>query len=303
MSARFVSLSADSADPPGLNDYDSFAEGYTASNETSFVNAYYERPAMLALAGDVAGRRILDAGCGSGPLFAALRNRGAVVTGIDKSAGMLEQARRRLGNDANLQVAELGSPLPFPDGTFDDVTASLVLHYLEDWEPALAELRRVLKPGGRLIVSVNHPFRENLWHREADLAPDYFATYNYTVEWTAGGQSAVLRFWTRVKPPCSRMRPGSFACHSHRPSQRRVGESSRSGRAYDRSPVSHAPLGKDSLISFSGHLESPSASTSIVVRRTRIRHSPSRLSSLSRYRPLTSLARPGADRGSSAPIT
>jgi SAM-dependent methyltransferase len=43
----------------------------------------------------------------------------------------------------------LGSPLPFPDDTFDDVTASLVLHYLEDWGPALAELRRVLKPGGR----------------------------------------------------------------------------------------------------------------------------------------------------------
>jgi ubiquinone/menaquinone biosynthesis C-methylase UbiE len=197
ISTRLVSFSADSADPPGLNDYDSFAEGYTASNETSFVNAYYARPAMLALAGDVAGRRILDAGCGSGPLFAALRDRGAIVTGIDKSAGMLEQARRRLGDDADLQVAELGGPLPFPDDTFDDVTASLVLHYLEDWGPALAELRRVLKPGGRLIASVNHPFSENLWHREAGLKPDYFATYNYTVEWTAGGQSAVLRFWSR----------------------------------------------------------------------------------------------------------
>ena len=110
---------------------------------------------------------------------------------------MLELARRRLGDDADLQVAELGRPLPFPDDTFDDVTASLVLHYLEDWGPALAELRRVLKPGGRLIVSVNHPFRENLWHREVGLKPDYFATYSYTVEWTAGGQSAVLRFWTR----------------------------------------------------------------------------------------------------------
>jgi ubiquinone/menaquinone biosynthesis C-methylase UbiE len=197
ISARFVSFSADSADRPGINDYDSFAEGYTAANETGFVHAYYERPAMLALAGDVAGRRILDAGCGAGPLFAALRDRGAIVTGIDKSAGMLEQARRRLGHGADLQVAELGSPLPFPDDTFDDVTASLVLHYLEDWGPTLAELRRVLKPGGRLIVSVNHPFRENLWHREAGLEPDYFATYDYTVEWTAGGQSAVLRFWTR----------------------------------------------------------------------------------------------------------
>ena len=94
-------------------------------------------------------------------------------------------------------MAELGSPLPFPDDTFDDITASLVLHYLQDWGPALAELRRVLKPGGRLIVSVDHPFAENLWHREAGLKPDYFATYNYVVEWTAGGQSAALRFWTR----------------------------------------------------------------------------------------------------------
>lgn len=49
------------------NDYDSFAEAYSAENENSLVNAYYERPAMLALAGDVAGRRILDAGCGAGP--------------------------------------------------------------------------------------------------------------------------------------------------------------------------------------------------------------------------------------------
>jgi hypothetical protein len=55
----------------------------------------------------------------------------------------------------------------------------------------------VLRPGGRLIVSVDHPYAENLWHREAGLKPDYLATYNYTVEWTAGGQSAVLRFWHR----------------------------------------------------------------------------------------------------------
>jgi hypothetical protein len=53
------------ADPPRLNDYDSFAEAYTAENENNLINAHYERPAMLALAGDVAGRRILDVGCGS----------------------------------------------------------------------------------------------------------------------------------------------------------------------------------------------------------------------------------------------
>jgi SAM-dependent methyltransferase len=77
-----------------LNDYDSLAEAYAAENETNLVNAYYERPAMLELAGDVAGRRILDVGCGTGPLSAALRDRGAVVTGIDVSAEMLKLARR-----------------------------------------------------------------------------------------------------------------------------------------------------------------------------------------------------------------
>jgi SAM-dependent methyltransferase len=197
ISTKLVSPSAVSADPRRLNDYDSFAEAYTAQNETNLINAYYERPAILALAGDVAGRRILDAGCGSGPLMAALRDQGAIVTGFDKSAAMLELARRRLGDDADLQAADLSSPLPFPDGTFDDVTASLVLHYLEDWGPALTELRRVLKPGGRLIVSVDHPFAITLMHREAGNEADYFATTNLTAEWTAGGQSALMSFWHR----------------------------------------------------------------------------------------------------------
>src|ERR1700754_4900694 len=118
--------SAGPVDRAVANGYDRIAEGYTAENETSLLNAYYERPAMLELAGDVTGRRILDAGCGSGPLFAALRDRGAVVTGVDASAGMLELARQRLGTDADLQVADLTGPLPFPDEAFDDVTASLV---------------------------------------------------------------------------------------------------------------------------------------------------------------------------------
>ncbi|MEC3974185.1 class I SAM-dependent methyltransferase [Amycolatopsis sp. H20-H5] len=185
------------AHPARANDYDSLAEGYTAENETSLMNAYYERPATLALAGDVTGRRILDAGCGSGPLFAALRDGGATVSGFDGSAGMLEQARRRLGVDADLRVADLAGPLPYPDNAFDDVIASLVLHYLQDWGPTLTELRRVLKTGGRLIVSVDHPFLINLLQRQAGPRPDYFETDNRIEEWTMGGQTARLSFWNR----------------------------------------------------------------------------------------------------------
>ncbi|MFD0352364.1 class I SAM-dependent DNA methyltransferase [Streptomyces sp. NPDC127110] len=182
------------ADPVLANDYDSFAEVYSAENENSLVNAYYERPALLALAGDVAGRQVLDAGCGSGPLSAALRDRGAVVTGIDASAGMLALARRRLGDGVALHQVDLNDPLPFDDDAFDDVVASLVLHYLEDWAPTLAELRRVIRPGGRLIASVDHPF---VAYTIQDPRPDYFATTSYTFDWTFNGQSAPMRFWRK----------------------------------------------------------------------------------------------------------
>ncbi len=158
------------------------------------MNAYYEQPAMSAFAGDVVGHRALDVGCGSGPLDAALRDRSAVVAGIDSSAGMLALARRRLGNDVALHLVDLGDRLPFEDGAFDDVVASLILHYLEDWGPALAELRRVLRPGGRLIVSVDHPFTAYTFR---DPRPDYFATTSYTFDWMLGGQSTPMRLWRK----------------------------------------------------------------------------------------------------------
>jgi SAM-dependent methyltransferase len=176
------------------NDYDSFAEAYVAEIESDLLHSYYVWPAVLDLAGDVAGRRILDVGCGAGPLFESLRDRGAVVTGAEPSAKMLELARKRLGEDAVLHQVGLGDdPLPFPDGAFDDVVACLVLHYLEDWKAPLAELRRVLVPGGRVIVVVDHPFINKLMHPESD----YFAVSQRTQEWTFGGQTVPMVFWHR----------------------------------------------------------------------------------------------------------
>ncbi len=87
------------ADQLRANDYDRLAEAYTAENETSLINAYYARPAILALAGDVTGRadpRRLQPSWLRPAVRAALRDRGAIVTGFDSSPGMLEQARRRL---------------------------------------------------------------------------------------------------------------------------------------------------------------------------------------------------------------
>src|SRR6476620_10792720 len=114
-------------------DYDGFAAAYSASNENNLFNAYYARPEMIRLAGDVAGLEILDAGCGSGPLMEALRGKDAVVSGFDLSPAMVELARQRLGEDADVRVADLGAPLPYGDDAFDVVVASLSLHYVEDW--------------------------------------------------------------------------------------------------------------------------------------------------------------------------
>lgn len=70
---------------------------------------------------------------------------------------MVDLARERLGPDAELRVADLGALRPYPDAAFDLVVVSLALHYVEDWAAALAELRRVLRADGRLLVSIIHP--------------------------------------------------------------------------------------------------------------------------------------------------
>jgi SAM-dependent methyltransferase len=126
-------------------------------------------------------------------LTEALRARGAVVSGFDLSPAMVELARRRLGAEADVRVADLGAPLPYRDDRFDLVVASLALHYVEDWASALAELRRVLKPGGRLVVSVIHPTVYAVVYPEAD----YFALTQYSEDYDYGEETVWMTYWHR----------------------------------------------------------------------------------------------------------
>lgn len=175
------------------NDYDAFAAAYDADNENNAWNAYYERPAVLRLLGDVSGQRVLDAGCGGGAHAAALLDRGAIVTGIDTSAGLLEIAGRRLAGRARLLQADLNAPLPFGDGAFDVVLASLVMHYLPDWTPPLREFNRVLTRGGRLVFSTHHPFMDH----QLSGRDNYFETYSFADAWQRDGRTIEMRFWHR----------------------------------------------------------------------------------------------------------
>jgi ubiquinone/menaquinone biosynthesis C-methylase UbiE len=110
--------------------------------------AAWERVADLAGIGP--GVRVLDVGCGTGRFCAFAGERGAVVHGIDVDAERLEQALRRApGADLRLGLLE---DLPWPDAAFDVVTGFNAFQYALDIELALAQARRVTRPGGRIAI-------------------------------------------------------------------------------------------------------------------------------------------------------
>ncbi|WP_326715734.1 class I SAM-dependent methyltransferase [Streptomyces sp. NBC_01474] len=138
--------------------HDELGDHFAKNADTSPYNAHTDRPAMLALAGDVAGLKILDVGCGAGHYAAELLAGGAEVVGIDGSATLLSHARERLGDRAELRMHDAEKPLDFiDDDSFDGVVCALMLHHIADRPRLLGELRRVLRPGGWLLVSTTHP--------------------------------------------------------------------------------------------------------------------------------------------------
>ncbi|MEU1588472.1 methyltransferase domain-containing protein [Micromonospora sp. NPDC005710] len=143
--------------PTGTGYHDELGDFFAQNATTSPYNAYTDRPAMLALAGDVAGTDILDVGCGAGHYAAELLARGARVTGIDVSATLLRHAHARAAR-AQLRLHDLEQPLHFAaDASFDGVLCALVINHLTNRRQLLAEMRRVLRPAGWLVISTTHP--------------------------------------------------------------------------------------------------------------------------------------------------
>ena len=125
-------------------------DGFTAGADPE-----YEEQILPLAARELAGaQRVLDVGCGDGQVSRLAANLGAQVVGIDPTWNCVSVANQRGGG----VFARAGAAqLPFADATFDAVVACLVFEHIRDVDSAIAEVARVLQPGGRFCFFLNHP--------------------------------------------------------------------------------------------------------------------------------------------------
>jgi SAM-dependent methyltransferase len=165
-------------DPQAVARYVTYRDGGASRNEL------LEEEPFLRLVGEVEGATCLDIGAGYGHYTELLSARGATVTAFDQSPLMIDYAKRRsAGSKSDYFVADMRS-VEFPPGTFDLAISNLAFHYVEDLDMLFARIFQWLRPGGRLVFSVEHPLltasREpELWCERAGrrhwVVTDYFS--------------------------------------------------------------------------------------------------------------------------------
>ncbi len=119
---------------------------------------------VLAQLGELDGRRVLDAGAGEGYLSRILARAGARVTSVEPAGGLIGRIRMLEESEPlGLELHQVDLVDFEADEPFDAAVCSMVLGAIPNWRPALASLVRALRPGGRLVITLNHPAFENLW--------------------------------------------------------------------------------------------------------------------------------------------
>jgi len=135
---------------------------------------YYSDPVLLAFLGDVAGRRVLDAGSGGGYLARLLARRGARIVAVENARrfhelALAQQEREPLGIRFHHGSIAL---MPYlEDASIDLAVANYVLIDVRDYEGAIAEIARVLAPGGLFVFTLLHHTTDGSWHRPAPDSP------------------------------------------------------------------------------------------------------------------------------------
>ncbi|MBI2166469.1 MAG: class I SAM-dependent methyltransferase [Chloroflexi bacterium] len=130
-----------------------------------------------------AGERVLDLGCGQGVVSRAMHKAGATVTGVDMSRRLIELARRRSSRDIQYLVADARDLKALERGSFDAIAWVLAAQDTEPIEPVFINCARLLRPGGRLVMVINHPAfripRQSRWGFDEERKLLYRAVDRY----------------------------------------------------------------------------------------------------------------------------
>jgi SAM-dependent methyltransferase len=158
------------------------------------------RALILEWMGDTSRAHVLDCGCGSGYLTAELASRSAKVTGTDFSPAFLELCRRKYAGVANLdfQTYDLAAECPLPSSAVDVALCKMVLQYVPEIRTFARESARVLAPGGRLLVLVDHPFHSQFFVAQ-QRAGKPSAKYHDMGDYFDGRARVKLSLWGRVE--------------------------------------------------------------------------------------------------------
>lgn len=158
----------------------------------------------LRLLGDVRGQRILELGCGGGQCSIAFALQGAIATGIDLSDQQLAFARAlaaQSGVQVSFQQGDAADLSRFADASFDLVFSAYAFGYVEDMARCLAGTARLLVPGGRLVFSLDHPFRDCFWDEERDeesLTPARSYFLRDAADWQFSSSGEWMRSYHRT---------------------------------------------------------------------------------------------------------
>ena len=154
--------------------WDAIGDSWVLHADHNDYRNFFLMPRMLEMLGDVAGRRILDLGCGEGGYSRQLKRRGADMIGIDGSETLVRIARERAeveNLDMQFICANANALDTIADSSCDIVVAAMSLMDVEDYPGAVREIRRVLCNGGTLVMSITHPCftgRVAEWERDPD---------------------------------------------------------------------------------------------------------------------------------------
>lgn len=149
--------------PIALDVFEGLANDYLNFVDKKPHNAYYERPTMIQLLTEIqiVDKVVLDAGCAAGWYSKQLLDMGAKVIAIDISPAMIECTKKRTNGKIKTYIANLETPLTFiKNQQIDIIISSLTLHYIKDWSIPLETFYRILKPGGEIVLSVQHPMSD-----------------------------------------------------------------------------------------------------------------------------------------------